>query len=144
MRPIYETNKDRQRQSEAISHLAQATNTDAVETDPLVSWDYEMVRNNVVVAMVEVKCRNCKSSTYETYIISEAKVVILWETAIKRDIASVLLVCWKDQEIGWLRIDTTNPQTWAVQHGGRVDRNDPLDIERVVHFDISLFRFIKK
>lgn len=144
MRPIYETNKDRQRQREAIRYLAQATNTEAVETDPLVNWDYEMFRDSKALAIVEVKCRNCKSSTYETYIISEAKVVILWETALKRDIASVLLVCWEDQEIGWIRIDTTNPQTWAVQRGGRVDRNDPADIERVVHFDISSFRFLKK
>ena len=143
-RLIYETDFDRHRQREAIGHLARATNTEVIETERLVSWDYEMVRDSKVLAMVEVKCRECKSSTYPTYMISQAKAVRLRDTAIARGVASGLLVCWKDGEIGWLRIDSTNPDGWLVQQGGRVDRNDPLDIEQVVHFDIASFRFINK
>lgn len=143
-RLIYETDSDRHRQREAIGHLARATNTQVIETERLVSWDYEMVRDSKVLAMVEVKCRKCKSSTYPTYMISQAKAVRLRDTAIARGVASGLLVCWKDGEIGWLRIDSTNPDGWLVQQGGRVDRNDPLDIEQVVHFDIASFRFINK
>ena len=143
-RVIYETESDRQRQREAIGHLARATNTQVIETERLVGWDYEMVRDSKVLAMVEVKCRECKSSTYATYMVSQTKALRLRETALTRGVAGGLLVCWKDGEIGWLRIDSTNPEDWLVQQGGRVDRNDPLDIERVVHFDISSFRFINK
>ena len=143
-RVIYETDFDRQRQLDAICHLARATNTKAIETERLASWDYEMVRDSEVLALVEVKCRQCKSVDFATYIISQAKAIRLRETALTRGVASGLLVCWKDGEIGWLRIDNMNPDGWVVQRGGRVDRDDPLDIERVVHFDITSFRFIDK
>ncbi len=143
-RVIYETDADRQRQRDAIGHLARATNTQVVETERLAGWDYEMVRDSRVLAMVEVKCRECKSYTYETYMVSEAKALRLRETALKRGVAGGILVCWKDGEIGWLRIDSLEPASWVVEQGGRVDRNDPLDIERVVHFRISSFRFINR
>ena len=143
-RVIYETESDRQRQRDAICHLARATNTQAIETERLAGWDYEMVRDSEVLALVEVKCRECKSSAYATYMISQAKVVLLRQTALTRGVACGLLVCWKDGEIGWLQLDGMNPDGWLVQRGGRVDRNDPLDIEQVAHFDITSFRFIDK
>jgi len=143
-RVIYETDADRQRQREAISYLARATNTQVIETERLAGWDYDMVRDSTVVAIVEVKCRECNRSTYSTYMVSQAKAVRLREIAKAKGVAGGLLVCWKDGEIGWFRIDSTDPARWVVEQGGRIDRNDPLDIEQVVHFNISLFRFINK
>lgn len=140
-RVIYETSADRSRQREAIHYLAKATATIGVETKRLAGWDYEMVRGQRTFALVEVKCRNCSFQTYPTYMVSEAKALNLRDQAIRMGIAGGLLVNWKDA-IGWLRVDVLHPDTWRVEMGGRIDRNDPMDIERVVHFRISDFRFI--
>jgi len=140
-RVIYETNADRHRQREAIHYLAKATATIGVETERLAGWDYEMVRGQRTLALVEVKCRNCFYQTYPTYMVSESKALHLRDSAISRGVAGGLLVNWKDA-IGWLRVDVLHPDTWRVEMGGRIDRNDPMDIERVVHFRINDFRFI--
>jgi len=143
MRPRYETADDRQRQREAVSYLSAATGTTAVETPPLTRWDYEMVRDGRVLALVEVKFRKCSSATYPTFMVSEGKATTLRDHAIASGCAGGFLVNWIDAA-GWLRIDTLVPDGWSVGSGGRCDRGDPMDVERVVHFPIDEFRFIDR
>lgn len=140
-RPIYETPGDRQRQAVAIGHLARATGSSGVATERLAGWDYEMHRGGKVVALVEVKCRNCSAMTYPTYMVSETKARRLRQAALDRGVAGGFLVRWNDM-VGWLRLDGLHPDGWRVEVGGRADRNDPHDIERVVHFPVHDFRFI--
>jgi hypothetical protein len=143
MRPRYETADDRQRQREAVYYLSAATGTTAVETPPLTRWDYEMVRDGRVLALVEVKFRKCSSATYPTFMVSEGKATTLRDHAIASGCAGGFLVNWIDAA-GWLRIDTLVPDGWSVGSGGRCDRGDPMDVERVVHFPIDGFRFIDR
>ena len=143
MRPRYETADDRQRQREAVSYLSAATGTTAVETPPLTRWDYEMVRDGRVLALVEVKFRKCSSATYPTFMVSEGKATTLRDHAIASGCAGGFLVNWIDAA-GWLRIDTLVPDGWSVSSGGRCDRGDPMDVERVVHCPIDGFRFIDR
>ena len=142
-RPVYETAEDQARQRNAIDYLAKATATLPTEMERLAGWDYEMVRGQRVLALVEVKCRNYSRNTFQTYMVSENKVLHLREMAIGRGIAGGLLVSWRDA-VGWLRVDVLNPATWRVDIGGRFDRGDPMDVERVVHFRICDFRFIDR
>jgi len=143
MRPRYETVDDRQRQREVISYLSAATGTTAVETPPLTHWDYEMVRDGRVLALVEVKVRKCSRTTYPTFMVSEGKATTLRDQAIAAGCAGGFLVNWIDAA-GWLRIDTLAPDGWSVGSGGRFDRGDAMDVERVVRFPIDGFRFIDR
>lgn len=104
----------------------------------MAPWDYEMVREGLAVAIVEVKVRRCKMREYPTYMVSEAKALGLRDAAIERGIAGVLLVRWSDAA-GWLRLDAGQTVKWTVGLGGRVDRGDPADIERVVLLPIAWF-----
>jgi hypothetical protein len=108
---------------------------------PLSGWDYEMRKDGKLVALVEVKCRSCASSTYPTYLVSESKVRRLREAALDRGVAGLLLVRWADGD-AWLSVTASDPLRWRVEIGGRVDRGDPMDLERVIHFDIADFRFL--
>lgn len=140
-RPIYETEDDRRRQAIAVGVLADASNSVAVPTSPLSGWDYELHRDGKPVAIVEVKCRRCSRDTYPTYMVSRMKVEKLRDAALGMGIAGGLLVRWEDS-LGWLRVDNTPPSGWQTATGGRIDRNDPLDIERVIHFPITAFRLL--
>jgi hypothetical protein len=138
VRPVYETSADRRAQAEAIGWLAAATGSTPVEMPALAPWDYEMVRDGLAVAIVEVKVRRCTMREYPTYMVSEAKARGLRDAAIERGIAGVLLVRWSDAA-GWLRLDAGQTVKWTVGLGGRVDRGDPADIERVVLLPIAWF-----
>lgn len=142
-RPIYETADDRQREWQAVEILSDATHTFASPAPRLTGWDYELRRHGKVVAIVEVKCRNCDCYTYPTYMISKAKVERLRETALSKGVAGGLLVHWRDA-LGWLRVEGMSPEDWHIETGGRTDRQDPLDIESVIHFPISQFRMISR
>jgi hypothetical protein len=141
MRPIYEKDSDRDREAESIAVLASSTGSVPIRMAPLSGWDYEMRKGGKLVALVEVKCRSCLSTTYRTYLISEAKVRLLREAAIDRGVAGLLLVRWLDGH-AWLSLTACDPSGWHVEIGGRVDRGDPRDLEKVVHFPISDFRFL--
>lgn len=140
-RPIYETQADRVRQAVAIRTLAKATKSEAVPTESLARWDYEMRRNGVVAAIVEVKCRNCRMSHHQTYMIGLAKALRLRQAALELKVAGVLLVAWQDGT-GWLRVDVGNHEDWQTGMGGRTDRNDPMDTEPVAHFPMAWFRML--
>lgn len=138
MRPIYESANDRRRQDDAIRALASATASQAVATPRLAGWDYEMHRNGKCIALVEVKCRTCRSDTYPTYMLALHKAHGLRQASSDRKVRGVLLVAWTDR-IGWLRIDGMDVRSWIVTIGGRTDRSDPADVEMVVEFPIHQF-----
>ena len=138
MRPIYESANDRRRQDDAIRALALATASEAVATPRLAGWDYEMQRNGKCMALVEVKCRTCRSDTYPTYMLALHKAHRLRQASSDRNVRGVLLVAWTDR-IGWLRLDGMDVKSWIVTIGGRTDRSDPADVEMVVEFPIHQF-----
>ena len=140
MSPIYETRDDRARQRTAMARLCAATGTDARETPDLCAWDYEVVRDGAVVAIAEVKCRLCASSTYPTYMISLRKMDEMGMEAAERGITAILVVAWQDRT-GFAMI----PEALATglkAHGGRTDRGDPADMESVLHIPIDRFKFV--
>lgn len=140
MRPRYETQHDRARQRMAMARVCAATGTDARETPPLCAWDYEVVRDGQVVAIAEVKCRLCNSSTYPTYMISLRKMEDMRREADERSVAAVLVVSWQDRT-GYAMIPEAM-SNGLVAHGGRTDRNDPMDTEAVLHIPIDRFRYV--
>ena len=102
-----------------------------------MAWDFDMVKDGKVVAIVEVKCRTNPMRKYPTYMVSATKATTIRDEAVSRRIAGVLLVRWSDA-VGWVRLDRL--RDWNVTSGGRTDRADPLDIEPVLHVAITRFR----
>jgi hypothetical protein len=135
MRPIYERDHDRVAQAQAVGALARATGTEAMPTPPLTFYDYEMLRDGKPVAIVEIKCR---TKQYDPFWVSHEKMVRLHCEARQRSLAGILLVQWPDMT-GWLAVDKLDYESWPTATGGRTDRDDPKDIERMAEFPLSWF-----
>ncbi len=142
-RPIYETDTDRVEQWLAVVPLSVLTGTVAVEMPPLAPWDFEMTRNGSAVALVEVRCRSNARAKYETFMCAARKLVKLQAAANARRIASIMLVRWSDA-VGFVKLNAIDLATFGRAVGGRVDRNDPLDIEPVSHIPIDMFTLMSR
>ncbi len=83
--------------------------------------------------VVEIKVRRNERERYPTYMLSEAKYNALCALDA-RGANALLAVQWTDQ-LGVVRL----PVEHTVSTGGRYDRNDSLDVERVVLIPITAF-----
>lgn len=139
MRPAYETASDKTRENEIIDTVASKFGAQYLLLPAFARMDALLYRDDTLVAISEVKVRTCKMQDYKTYMLSESK----WQSAL--DVADLLkvdpflVVSWDCGRVGLLNM-RAEPQ--LVDIGGRKDRGDHLDIERVVHFNISDFRVI--
>jgi hypothetical protein len=136
MRPTYERAEDRNRQRTVMGWFCQSYGCSAKELPPLAAWDFEATLDGDVVAIVEVKCRTNGINAYPTYLISHAKVEAMLAEASARTIAPILLVSWSDAR-GWVNLADAPHE---VADGGRRDRNDPADIERVALIPVEEFK----
>ena len=141
MRPIYETPTNRSNEHAAAVAFAGVSQCELLRSAPFSPWDYTFTRAGIPVAFVEVKCRTNASTKYSDYMISASKADGLANAATAANVAGVLLVQWSDR-LGWLRIDTIDRDKWRYGTGGRFDRNDSLDVERVVFFPVNAFTFL--
>jgi hypothetical protein len=137
MRPRYERPDDRVRQWDAILGYCHALGVVPRCTDELAAWDYTLWHGQRMVAIVEVKCRRCASYSYPTYLIGIRKMETLRDEAARRGVPGRLLVRWTD---GSGVIDATDAlETAGRAQGGRADRDDPEDMEPVLHIPIARF-----
>ena len=78
-----------------------------------------------------------KEITYNTYLLSSAKVMSAHTLTRATGLPCFLVVQWTDC-LGWIDLETTEPL--YVGWGGRIDRNDSQDMEPVMHYDILEFK----
>jgi hypothetical protein len=140
MRPRYETDSDRRRQWDAVTRLCAAMGTVPRITPELAPWDYSIHRGEQMVAIVEVKCRLCASRTYPTYMIGTRKMETLQSDAVRLGVPGLLLVGWSDV-IGVVSAAEALARGFR-SHGGRSDRDDPLDTETVLHVPVEMFQLL--
>lgn len=147
-RPIYEQKEDRERQGKAILELINYLNSmneskkvNAIEAPVLYPFDYEMLFKGKFWALVEVKCRTNKQDEYDNYMIGAGKIKALLDAAKGRKLSAFLLVSWADK-IGVADARAIIEQS-SMGWGGRHDRNDPADMEDVLHVPYHLFTTIK-
>lgn len=137
MRPRYETDADRKRQWDAIVRLSRGMGVVPRPTPKLAPWDYSLHSGQSMVAIVEVKCRLCTSGQYPTYMIGTRKMETLQADAVRLGVPGILLVSWSDR-IGVVGSADALARGFKA-HGGRTDRDDPLDVESVLHIPITMF-----
>ena len=103
--------------------------------------DFWCERDAKLKCFVEVKCRTGPSTQYETYFIDLYKVRTGIQWSAYMSVPFFLIVEWTDRAA---YIEVTHPRVEDCRIGGRTDRNDPNDIEPVVHTDIKEFRHLWK
>ena len=143
IRPIYETSEHRASERRTADIIASSYNLSmiALPTKSQVDymgWSDEECR---VRAFFEMKRRKVPRFRYETLMLSLHKVLAMMDIERSTGIPVMLAVTW-DDGTGLLRVANTQ-KPLDVQIGGRRDRNDPQDVEPVVHFDVNKFIMIE-
>ena len=132
-RPTYESEADRGRQASVVAKLEHAFSLPATAPkDPFASYD-AIFRFAHHACVVEIKVRRNPREQYDTYMLSEAKYLALC-SLVERGANALLAVQWTD-ELGVVRI----PAEHTVGIGGRFDRGDSRDVERVVRIPTAAF-----
>ena len=132
-RPTYESEADRGRQASVVAKLERAFSlTATAPKDPFAPYD-SIFRFAHHACVVEIKVRRNPREQYDTYMLSEAKYLALC-SLVERGANALLAVQWTD-ELGVVRI----PAEHTVGTGGRFDRGDSRDVERVVLIPTGAF-----
>lgn len=138
MRPIYETPADALVERATIDRFCKWVKAVAVKLPRSYSVDWALVRGAGVVAWAETKRRRNRREDYPTLMLSLNKV--REGVALAADTGSkfIVVVEWDDC-VGWIEPDLA---ALSVGIGGRKDRNDPADMEPVVHIPTGSFRLL--
>jgi len=129
-RPLYETQEDIQRETAVAAELSRAWKCDTRKFGKAYTLDYELLRDNEVVALCEIKCRFVSWDTYDTYMISIQKIKEARKIADSRRLPAFIVVHYEDD----IRFFHVNMEPDWTEQGGRTDRDDPMDIEEVAHY----------
>lgn len=136
-RPLYEAPNHVSKELEVASYICSIFNCTYEQYPPLHALNGKLVANGVTQAVVEIKMRNNKSTQYSTLMISADKWRRGLEWADKENKPFLLIVKFND---GIFMTKVAREYSEAI--GGRVDRNDPRDIERCAYIPISTFKKI--
>ena len=138
VRPIYESSTDISNEEMLAEHLVLRWKLDGWKRNPtMYPIDISFIKDGAITGFAEIKCRTVPKDRYETYMISASKVMSANSLSRVTRLSCLLVVKWADY-LGW--IDLIKVQPKFVAWGGRSDRQDPQDMEPVIHFDIDDFR----
>ena len=138
MRPMYEDNNTLAAERKVIDFLCELWHMDAAKLPISYNVDYAMFKDGKLRAWMEVKCRYCASSQYDTYFISAKKIVNGIQLSETTGMPFVLAVQWEDK-IGYMPV---LKGSFDIRIGGRQDRHDWQDVEPMAHFRIQDFKMI--
>tara|TARA_Y100000310_G_scaffold331399_1_gene404871 strand:+ start:664 stop:1095 length:432 start_codon:yes stop_codon:yes gene_type:complete len=140
MRPLYETDKDRDREAGFVEELCIAWQCEARKLPIRYKLDYTLIQEGIIRAFLEVKIRSYAKAHFDTYMISMAKVLAAQEYSAFAGVASLLAVRWDDED-GFIALHKM--KDFHLGFGGRGDRGDSQDMEPVVLIPIQHFRRIR-
>ncbi len=133
MRPIYETTETHSKELKIANFVADKWKCAMTKTPLRYCVDFMAVRDGLVVAFVEIKCRNYsweKINGWGGYMFSLGKYIESKAMAEATGVPFILIV---ETTTGlYHQIFKTWDKNPAVQLGGRTDRSDWQDLEPVV------------
>tara|TARA_Y100000310_G_C20399139_1_gene676560 strand:+ start:118 stop:603 length:486 start_codon:yes stop_codon:yes gene_type:complete len=143
MRTTYETTEDRRKMRLFADDIAEAWEIHPLIKAPYDRFDIDFVDNSgEVIVRTEVKHRDCNHDTYDTYMISRSKVInAIAGTLCNRDIIYVIAVRYRDKDV-YIQVDSDLPVDFG--YGGRFDRQDIYDFEKVAYIPIGEFHRIHR
>jgi hypothetical protein len=136
MRKIYETEIDRQNESNVARYLETAWNCTFKKSVALSNIDGEVFGpDGRLAALIEIKKRLNSSTRYPTLLLSANK----WRNALRLSeeccVPFMLVVEFTDGIFV-----TKIKKEYPVQKGGRYDRGDSMDLEDCVYIPMSDFK----
>jgi len=139
MRPLYETQADRDGEREIVLQLCYAWECIAEKGRHLGYVDYYLYKPKTnLIAVVEIKNRNKLSiSKFPYYMISKKKIKN--GLIISNELAVPFLLIVNFAEL-LMYAEITKKHRFKEAIGGRKDRGDPNDIEEMVFIPMSLFK----
>jgi hypothetical protein len=130
-RPLYETELDQSKESAVMIEVCKTWHCDARKLKKNFEMDFELLsKKGELRAICEVKCRNNTLEQYPTYMIAKNKIINGRKIAADRGVPAILFVHFED-DIMFIDM-SEEPDHYNL--GGRVDRNDPMDIEMMAHY----------
>ena len=141
MRPLYETDTDRQNERETIKILADAWGVNFVKLKMSCVIDYALLDGKTVVAVVEVKNRNYTRADIDRFgglMISTNKFFAAKNWTDVLGVPFVLLAQLKDGLFYWV-IEADWPII-PIEMAGRTDRGDWQDVEPCCMIPMSWFK----
>jgi len=141
---MYETAADLERELRTINRfLAKYPGCTAEKLDRSFHHDFAILSpQGKTVLYVEVKQRFAPRSKFKTYWIGESRLQRMSRVARRDGVHTLLLVEWEDA------LGHVDPQyaldNAEIKMGGRRDRNDERDLERMAEFSYDLFTFIEE
>ena len=103
-----------------------------------LSLDFMAIRDGKAVAFIEARQRKIAMNTYPTYMLSLYKATQARALPMTTGLPCFLAVQWTDKA-GIAKLPPSH-EDMHVEMGGTTRRDDPQDIEPMVHFDIANFK----
>ncbi len=103
-----------------------------------LSLDFMAMRGGRAVAFVEARQRKTAMHRYPTYMLSLYKATQARALTMTTGLPCFLAVQWTDKA-GIAKLPPSH-EDMHVEMGGTTRRDDPQDIEPMVHFDIANFK----
>lgn len=143
MRPRYCTAEDRRKESLVFDRFLQVV----AKQFPGVKWtiqleptdadgDGVLIKGEKPAYLVEIKNRTGSGERFETWQIAKDKIERCMANAASRNMEFLLLMVW-DGDI--FAVNGKALKDLEVRTGGRWDRNDPHDVEPMLHIPRKLF-----
>jgi hypothetical protein len=136
---MYETAADLEREGGIVQIICEAYKTAAFKMPQESRLDYILTKNGKVNCLIEIKSRKCGFGDYTDYMISKGKYDALVAHGSRLHLPSVIFVQWTDR-LGFIVV----PCEHTEGHGGRRDRNDIRDLEKMVYIPIDTFTWVDK
>jgi hypothetical protein len=137
-RPIYETQTDRNNERRLAAKIEKHYNCMLTKMPMKLSLDFMAMRDGKAVAFIEARQRKIAMNTYPTYMLSLYKAMQARLLTMTTGLPCFLAVQWTDKA-GMVRLPPS-VEDFYVEVGGTNRRDDPQDIEPMVHFDIAKFK----
>ena len=139
--PLYETVEDRLQEDNVSDQLKAAWNLDVWSFPPYATTgDLLLGKDGMLRAICEVKRRHNLINRYETYIVSRSKLERISAMAAALNTKGLLVVQFEDVLV-WH--DATSSLVYDTRWGGRYDREDPKDLELMVHIPIDRLKTVE-
>ena len=137
-RPIYETQTDRNNERRLAAKIEKHYGCILSKMPMKLSLDFMAIRDGKAVAFIEARQRKIAMNTYPTYMLSLYKAMQARSLTMTTGLPCFLAVQWTDKA-GIAKLPPAHEDMHIVM-GGTTRRDDPQDIEPMVHFDIANFK----
>ena len=137
-RPIYETQTDRNNERRLAAKIEKHYGCILQKMPMKLSLDFMAIRDGKAVAFIEARQRKIAMNTYPTYMLSLYKAMQARSLTMTTGLPCFLAVQWTDKA-GIAKLPPAHEEM-HVEMGGTTRRDDPQDIEPMVHFDIANFK----